>query len=577
MTRLIKVLLVLSTLTAVALVSGCGRGDGSVVARVGDGTITAAELNEFVERNAIGFRSAEDEFEGKRSLLDSMISHTLLVQAAYERKIDQSPEIQRILASNRDPFMLDALYEHHIGSNLEIGEAELRQTYADLEYEVRAFHIVVMSEDTANMIFERLQNGENFEQLAHQFSADPRARRNRGDMGYFTRGTGPDEFEKVVFALEVGETTPPFATAFGWHLVKVVDKKINNAREEYTRMRPVLKQQLSQQKRQLLTQAYFDTIAARYPVTIDEGVVSYVIHKRNNLYPPQVVAQLPKYDFDDDQLDRDEKELVLATWDGGQMTLIEYLLSVRRWLPPEQRPNLEDYDSVAAVIYRIKQKDILIQQASLENMGQSEDFKHNMKLFERYTLAEVMRNDSIPVPPPPSEQELRDHYDQHREEYLMPAQVHLYEIMVSDEQLASQLARSIESLDEFQAKALQFTERAAMRVKRGDLGYIDNRRFPELYAAAKGTSNNSIGGPIKNRGKYSIIWPVRWTEETYMDFLTVKEDIAEQLTKNDRNQAVVDWLEQRRREVDIEIYDDAIRGTIDEEYYAEVGGVTGTP
>jgi len=553
---------------------GCGKTDGTVVAKVGDEQITVREFRDFLDRNPLGYRSAEEEFEGKRMLLDSLISQTLIIQAGYAKHIDQSPEVARIIQASRNRFLLDALYYSHVDSKISVSESELRKIYDDLGFQLRAFHILLRNPDTASMVFEKLKAGENFEQMAYQYSIDERARRNRGDMGYFVRGTGPEEFEKVVFDLEVGEITPPFKTSYGYHIVKLVDRKPDPSRDPYARVRSSLEQQVRMARRQELTEQYFDSIAAKYPVTVDTAVTNYLIQKRIRLYPPVVVERLPKWDFDDEQLDRDEKELVLATWDGGQITLIDYLTSVRRFLPSEDRPVFDDRDSLAVVIYQLKRLDIMAHEAEVEMVDKTEYFNYKMKLFERYTVAEIMRNDSIASPQPPGEEELRDYYDQRREEYLVPAQVHLFEVLVSDQMLAQKLVREIKSLDQFQTMAYQHTERSAIRAKRGDLGYVDSIRFPIQFHAARQIPIGTVGGPIPDRGKFSILWPANWLPERYEDFLNVKESIADRLTTENRNAGVRKWLEQRREETDIEVYDDVIWSLIDKEIYGPADSST---
>ena len=562
---------------SLGLLLGCGKTDGTVVAKVGDEKISVREFREFLDRNPLGYRSAEEEFEGKRMLLDSLISHTLLVQAGYTRHIDQSPEVARIVEASRRRFLLDSLYYSHVDSKISVSESELKKIYDDLGFQLRAFHILFRDPDTANMVFEKLKAGENFEQLAHQYSVDERARRNRGDMGYFVRGTGPEDFEKVVFDLEVGEITPPFKTSYGYHIVKLVDRKPEESREPYARVRSSLEEQVRMAKRQELTQRYFDSIATRYPVTVDTAVTDYLIQKRNRLYPPVVVERLPKWDFDDEQLDRDERELLLATWNGGQITVIDYLMSVRRYLPAEQRPIFEDHDSLAAVIYQLKRFDIMAHEGEVEMVDQTEYFKYKMKLFERYTVAEIMRNDSIANPQPPTEEELRDYYDQHREEYLVRAQAHLFEILVSDQMLAQKLVREIKSLEQFQTKALQYTERAALRAKRGDLGYVDSIRFPIQFRAARQIPVGTVGGPLPDRGKFSIIWPVNWLPERYEDFLNVKGSIADQLVTEDKNEAVRKWLDRQRKATDIKVYDEVIWSLIDKGVYGPADSSTTNP
>jgi hypothetical protein len=199
-----------------------------------------------------------------------------------------------------------------------------------------------------------------------------------------------------------------------------------------------------------------------------------------------------------------------------------------------------------------------------------------MKMFERYTVAEIMRNDSIASPPPAAEEEVRDFYDQHREEYLVPAQVRLFEILVSDQMLAQKLAREIKSLEQFQMSAFQYTERAGTRAKRGDLGYADSVRFPVQFQAARRMTVGTIGGPMPDRGKFSIIWPVSWLPERYEDFLNVKESIADRLATEYKNDAVDMWLEKRREDTSIKVYDDVIWSLIDREVYGPADSSTST-
>lgn len=572
----ITVVLLLAALAA-ALIISCGRSDADAVAYVGDEKITVRDFQDFLERQKIGFRSAQEEFDGKRMLLDSLIDHTVLVQAALARHIDQAPEVARILAANRSRFLLDALYHTRIDNKINISDAELRQIYDDLGYQIRVFHILLDNMDTAQMVFEKLKAGANFEEMAYQYSYSEGAKHDRGDMGYFMRGSGPEAFEKVVFRLEVGEMTPPFETAYGIHIVKMVDKKPNDSREPYARIRPALLEQVTISKRSELVEAYMDSIRSAYPVTVDTTIANYVTHKRATLYPPQVLGKLPKSDFDDTQLDRDEKELVLATWDGGQVTLIDYLLTVRRYLPPDQRPDFDDYDSLAKVIFEIKRPQILVSEAEKGKVAETEYFNRKMKTFERYTIAEIMRNDSIATPYTPTEQELRDYFDQHREEYIIPVQLHLYEILVSDQMLAQKLVREIKTLDQFQQKALQYSERAAARVKGGDLGFIDSTRFPAAFAACKRIPLGTVGGPIPDRGMYSVVWPVQWSQQAYQDFLNVKEDIAESLTTEHKNLAINNWMKTQRETVDIKVNDDAIWSMIDKELYNASGSTSTTP
>lgn len=90
--------------------------------------------------------------------------------------------------------------------------------------EVRAAHILVKGEPKANEIMEKLKKGESFDALAREYSECPSKKRG-GDLGWFTRGRMVREFENAAFAGEKGALVGPVKTQFGWHIIKVLDKR----------------------------------------------------------------------------------------------------------------------------------------------------------------------------------------------------------------------------------------------------------------------------------------------------------------------------------------------------------------
>lgn len=90
--------------------------------------------------------------------------------------------------------------------------------------EVHAYHILTKTKNQARAIKIRLNNGEGFKALARQYSNCPSGKVG-GDLGYFGRGQMVPEFEKAAFETPKGEISDPIQTDFGWHVIKVVDKR----------------------------------------------------------------------------------------------------------------------------------------------------------------------------------------------------------------------------------------------------------------------------------------------------------------------------------------------------------------
>ncbi len=91
--------------------------------------------------------------------------------------------------------------------------------------EVRASHILVKTRPEAVKIRKEIVNGDiSFEDAAEKYSLCPSSV-NGGDLGYFKRGQMVQPFSDVAFDLKVGKISDPVGTKFGWHLIKVVDKR----------------------------------------------------------------------------------------------------------------------------------------------------------------------------------------------------------------------------------------------------------------------------------------------------------------------------------------------------------------
>lgn len=90
--------------------------------------------------------------------------------------------------------------------------------------QVRAEHILVHTKAEAVAIEQQISNGASFEELAKKYSLCPSAKRG-GDLGYFNRGDMVKPFEDASFSMAIGEVSEPVQTQFGWHIIKVLDKR----------------------------------------------------------------------------------------------------------------------------------------------------------------------------------------------------------------------------------------------------------------------------------------------------------------------------------------------------------------
>jgi len=569
MTKLTTYLVALTALILTAsFFAGCGGDDGLVLANVGGDKIYAQDLDDIITRSRQSFPSFDEELEWRKTILDSLVIQQLLIQEAYRFKIDESEEVNRIVLANRDNFLLDVLFLREVADKVSVTDDEIKDFYSRLEYKVKASHILVKEEETANMIIDSLNSGSSFENLAIKYSTDPNAQRNRGDLGYFTWGQMDMVFQEQVFKMNPGEISAPFETRYGWHVVKLTDRLPNELRGPYEKMYDQINSGVEGQKRNARLEEYKNLLMEKYPVTIDTITCQYLLNKREILYPPSVLETLPKNDFDLEQLDRDEKELILASWEGGQIPLGPYLANAKKYRA-SMKPDFDQYDELAEFIFNISLSDILAYEARQLGLEDDAEYKRKLKKFRELAMADIMQNDSLPVTNMPDEGEMLQYYEDNPNEFSIPGKIHIYEVMFNDYQMAKTYAKKTGKLSKFKSLAAQYTERSGKRAVEGDLGWVDARMYPRLFKAAEMADVGKVVGPIPVGGKHSIIYVAEKQPSELKDFEMVRQTISSKLEQLRRRQAFENWVEEQKEGVSIDINDNNIRASIKKAKYAE--------
>ena len=164
-------------------------------------------------------------------LLNRLIRSTLLATVARAQKLDRTPKHKRALALAQARLLEQALLEREIAKNVtkEKVRARYKNTIGKFpaKEEIRARHILVETRQEALKIIKELIAGANFSQLAKERSTGPSKNRG-GDLNYFGRGQMVPQFEVAAFGLGKGEfTKKPVQTQFGWHIIKLEDKRIS--------------------------------------------------------------------------------------------------------------------------------------------------------------------------------------------------------------------------------------------------------------------------------------------------------------------------------------------------------------
>ncbi|MEL7646518.1 MAG: peptidylprolyl isomerase [Sedimentibacter sp.] len=269
------------TLCIALALTACSQGSGEektdaieegVVATVNDQAITQKEYDETLNSYKMMVESQYGEgawdteiSEGQTmgsyyesSLLDNMILEKLMVEAAgkegitisdedlktqldeFKAYFDTDEEYKTFLEEKAmsEEYLTEALKKeflinHYLAvkiENLQPTDDELNTLFNDLKMneQVRARHILVATEDEAKAVIDRLNKGEKFEDLAKELSTDTSSGANGGDLDYFSYTDMVQPFSEAAFSLEIGQVSEPVQSEFGYHVIEVTDKKVDD-------------------------------------------------------------------------------------------------------------------------------------------------------------------------------------------------------------------------------------------------------------------------------------------------------------------------------------------------------------
>lgn len=204
------------------------RAEGKVLATINGKPITDADLA--VAESEIGSDMGTLPADQKRiSLLEFLIDNQLFAEAAETEKLGEGAAFETRLNYLKRRALREMYFEKVIKGS--VSDADARKIYDDQvkmlkpEEEVQARHILVETEDKAKELQEKITGGGDFVALAKENSKDPGSKDDGGNLGYFGRGQMVPQFEEVVFKLNKGDVSDPVKTQFGWHLIKIEDRR----------------------------------------------------------------------------------------------------------------------------------------------------------------------------------------------------------------------------------------------------------------------------------------------------------------------------------------------------------------
>ncbi len=249
---------------------------GDILATVGDVNITREMLDNIIstipEENRVPFLTPD----GRKKILDEVIDFVLLSEAAKRQGIDKEPAVKTRLDYVQREYLAREYFRRKAASIAPIPEEELQKYYKEhiSEFkppeEIKARHILVKTEAQANKVLEELKAGKDFAELAKKVSIDPAAEKGgklelMDGRDWLPKGSFEKSFEYVLFKIPKGQIGGPVKTQFGWHVLKVDDRR-DPEPPSYVQVRSVIRNRLEEQRNTALHQQLVNEAKKSIPV-----------------------------------------------------------------------------------------------------------------------------------------------------------------------------------------------------------------------------------------------------------------------------------------------------------------------
>ncbi|KPK99693.1 MAG: hypothetical protein AMJ91_06765 [candidate division Zixibacteria bacterium SM23_73_3] len=562
-------ILVFVGMLVLALFSSCGtKQEDKVVARVGDRVITVEDLEKEWKTASKIIIKGVPELQRKKELVDKMIGDQVVIMEAYKEGIDNEVESDTNFAKQKERLLTNVLYQKEIADKAKVTESEMKREYQKMQEEVHAWHILMETEQQADSIYKMLKEGADFAQLARERSIDPSAKDNAGDLGFFSWGKMISEFQEVAFKLKEGEISRPVETNYGWHIIKLIERR-EVEQPPYEEAKRLIQSKLAQTKREKRVKEYFQYLRKKVGFKINEEALDILMSKKEEI-PPDSLGLRRTGDFLDlSHFTPEEKEMTFYSYNQGEATVEEFAQQFNE-IPQPYRPRLSDGEKIKEIAFQSLVRDLILDVAREKNLEKSDEFKKEWNSIKEKEMANRMRGEVILKGVGISDDETKSYYDRHKDRFTIQPQVQVREILVKTKEEAEDILKQLNKGADFANLASEKTIRTYAKNTGGDLGNFTRARYPELFDAAMEIKKGSLAGPVKIEDRqfgeaYAVIKLESKTEGKLQPLEEVRDRVISMARREKDNTIYNNWVENAKARYKIESYDEVIESTVTEE------------
>lgn len=559
--------LILITLIIIVFIQCSKKTD--YVAKVENEEITVDELRKVLEDQFKTTDLSSISIENKEKTLYELIDDKLKILKAKQLGFEEDPEFLLVKEKKENDLLFQKLIDTEIIDKL-IPNSLLKKYFDWQKLDVEVTSILIgykgtvgfkgkrsreEAEKIAVEVLDSLKNTDDSGEIAAKYSDDPRANRNKGKMDSYLIGQFGPYADEAVFTANKNDVVGPFPVPQGFAIFQILSRRDRAGKSDFEKTKDQLKQKLFQsyyskeanEKHQELTNEYLKKYNAEIS---DEHIDQFLtILEEWNKIPQKK----------DDDFTEEQRSVPIAKINENTITtgdLIDqfqgrfYKFYTRYKTKPQLKTLLQQLLTYKAWIIEAKKRE----------MQDNPEVKKELNQFCNTQLTKLLDMREIRDKVEVTDEDVINQYEKNKSKYFHPEKIQLWEIRVTDENLANNIAKRARSGETFTNLAKKYTENKKVQKTGGYLGYQSRQTaYPETVKRAMDAGANKIVGPFKNGIYYYVIKTGEYVPIKQKELKEVMEIIRSGIQRNQENDKRKELMEQIRKEFSFQINDSRLR------------------
>lgn len=529
-------------------VISCSRNTDSspVLVQIGERTVTRATYEQRL--NDLLMLTPLDDARMRNALLEAMINEQAMLIDADRRGWREADDFKHYSNASKIDAILEVYRDAMAGRRTVVQESDVQLAFALANEQAAARHLYAPTLEQANALYEKLQAGASFEELAPQVFKDYRLASNGGYLGYFKWRDMDPTFTEEAQKLKKGEFSKPVRTRFGYSIIKLEDRtRIPLLTEtQYLQQRKKLRWVVEHRKRAAEIQKLDAETLELLKIEFDEETLSRLFEeitktRTDSTWRPESATGHSALDANS----------VLATVAGRKWTLHDFrerviLTSARQRNKVHSKEDLKNFISGLAL------RDEYLRRAKDEGFEKNPKVAHLVRTKEERFLLDKMQNTLTAAVRVPIDS-VRAQFVARPQDFVHSAKARLREITVANREQANYILLRLRSGVDFEDMARHYSIRQWSAERGGEVGYVTKADLGTLGDDIFKLKAGEFGGPYQQADCFSIIQILERVPARNKTFEEAQAEIEEILLPAFKQRALQEQIQKLRQPLSIQV------------------------